>query len=130
MHHVTVQDASYTSQTNAVPQALIQKGRWWSDKTDQSDTDHTNPGWATPAALHPPWVGRGTKNEDIPINPKGTSASVFSTAIPTDLPKPSYGAFMASEHSKAWTHHLFYSLTKILSANLNTVLTGHFFVSP
>lgn len=87
MHHVAVQDASYMSQTNAVSQALIQKGRWWSDKTDQSDAEHTNPGWPTPAALYLPWVVRGTKNEDIPINLKGTSAPVFSTAVPTVLPK-------------------------------------------
>lgn len=87
MHHVAVQAASYTSQTNAVSQALIQKGRWWSDKTDQIDTEHTNPGWPKPATVYLPWMGRGTNNEGIPINPKETSASDFSTLGPTDLPK-------------------------------------------
>lgn len=87
MHCVAVQAASYMSQTNAVSQALIQKGRWWSNKTDQSDTEHPNPGWPTPNALYLPWMGTGTKNEDIPVNPKGMSASVFSTAVHNDLPK-------------------------------------------
>lgn len=93
MHHVAAQAASYMSQTNAVSQALIQKGRWWSDKTDQSDTEHTNPGWPKPAAVYLPWMDRGTKNEGIPINPNGPSASVFSTAGPTDLQKQEFRGF-------------------------------------